>query len=1093
MAAGVGYFTAAILALTGASFLEGLASLTGIPWIGLQSGISMLETIAPAMVNFVKTLSAVSNDDMLASTQSLANVCKALADFPTTGGLMSIVSGEKMSFDGLGDALTELAKGVASFSNQSKGVILESVQRGVEASKMIIDLNKSMYGTGGLVQGIFGEKDLATYGNALTQWIGYVKTFGDKSKNIVVEDVEKGATASQYVVGLNKGMYGTGGWKQTILGDKDLPSYGEGLVTWAQHLNAFANACKGLAIEAVQRGADASNMVVGLANNLAGTGGVLQYWTGEKRIDQFGAQLKQFALEMTWFGYYGGQIDIGGLTNAVTASKGILEIGRDLQEYSSATVSVQNLSVIMEEIMPLIQDLSNALANFTIDTAKLSSFIRVVRGLVEVTTAIRDYSQAIASTETTGVAEFSKFVSDLIDQLKVIQDKITSAGLNTDQMQGVIDFIQGLINISSSLPAGGKFEIDLSGFELLGGDMINNMITGLSNNEAAFSTAIDSIITNIETSGKIKAESAARNICQSAIDTINTMASNFKTAAEACVNQFIQGLSNSGAIQRACQAATKLVNETIQAAVKASDPGEAGDRMNYEVATPMVKQFNKGLNDGVEPAKKSASNFVNSTIGTIKSGVDKYAPGIKSGITSIKDTVVGLATGQVSATGIFEEYTGAIGLNTEVANKNAEASEKTAESAEKVAASTKKATEEVKINTKALTEFMDKLSQKIESSMDIFSEWTDKEAISADKMLSNMRSQIKGVMDWSKNIASLAAKGLDEGLIQKLADLGPQGADKVAAFASMTNEQILEANQLFQQSLMLPDAAATYITSSFTGIGTDILQGLLNGMDSRKSKDAGFKLGQAAVQGAAEGSGCQSPSTITYETGNNIDEGLKKGLEDNSKKAETAAENVGKRTVNVFKKMKLPDQFRRVANECMNGFIIGLSEKEEELDIKIKIIGEKVKKAIQESQQVESPSKFWRWIGNMDGEGLVRGLEDYRSKVTSAASDLGYAANNSLGGSISKVIDDMSENGDFVIRPTLDLSLLTAQAQSIGSILNSNALLRASNQQTILAAANARTQQQPTQVFNQYNTSPKALSETEIYRQTKNLFSTAKG
>ena len=45
----------------------------------------------------------------------------------------------------------------------------------------------------------------------------------------------------------------------------------------------------------------------------------------------------------------------------------------------------------------------------------------------------------------------------------------------------------------------------------------------------------------------------------------------------------------------------------------------------------------------------------------------------------------------------------------------------------------------------------------------------------------------------------------------------------------------------------------------------------------------------------------------------------------------------------------------------------------------------------------------------------------------------------------------------------------------------------------VVKAAMAETGGRPTTVFNQYNTSPKALSRLEIYRQSRNLLSLARG
>ena len=87
---------------------------------------------------------------------------------------------------------------------------------------------------------------------------------------------------------------------------------------------------------------------------------------------------------------------------------------------------------------------------------------------------------------------------------------------------------------------------------------------------------------------------------------------------------------------------------------------------------------------------------------------------------------------------------------------------------------------------------------------------------------------------WAANMESLAVKGIDQGLYEKLAMMGPEGAQYVAAFNSMTAEELAQANQLWAQSLALPSSVAKRVTASFNGIGTNIMagwnQGMLDGM-----------------------------------------------------------------------------------------------------------------------------------------------------------------------------------------------------------------------------------------------------------------------
>lgn len=123
------------------------------------------------------------------------------------------------------------------------------------------------------------------------------------------------------------------------------------------------------------------------------------------------------------------------------------------------------------------------------------------------------------------------------------------------------------------------------------------------------------------------------------------------------------------------------------------------------------------------------------------------------------------------------------------------------------------------------------LKDTIEQQMDIFSEFNLQTEITAEDMLHNMASNILGIQGWADNLAILAARGMDEGLLKKLGDMGPQAYEKVMAFAQMTDEQLLEANNLFRMSTKLPGSAANEVNASYKYAAEMAMQGFSNALD----------------------------------------------------------------------------------------------------------------------------------------------------------------------------------------------------------------------------------------------------------------------
>lgn len=73
------------------------------------------------------------------------------------------------------------------------------------------------------------------------------------------------------------------------------------------------------------------------------------------------------------------------------------------------------------------------------------------------------------------------------------------------------------------------------------------------------------------------------------------------------------------------------------------------------------------------------------------------------------------------------------------------------------------------------------------------------ERISGKELLLNLQGQVKAFEDWQKNIAELAARGVDEGLIEELREMGPKAGPQIAALNTLTDEQLTQYVELWRE------------------------------------------------------------------------------------------------------------------------------------------------------------------------------------------------------------------------------------------------------------------------------------------------------
>lgn len=130
----------------------------------------------------------------------------------------------------------------------------------------------------------------------------------------------------------------------------------------------------------------------------------------------------------------------------------------------------------------------------------------------------------------------------------------------------------------------------------------------------------------------------------------------------------------------------------------------------------------------------------------------------------------------------------------------------------------------------ALQKIQDGLEKTIYGQINTFDKFDGKTKMSTNELLENMQSQVDGTEQWSDNLRELAERGIDQGLLQKLAEMGPKGAGYVAIFAKMTEEELQKANDLFAQTMTLPEVTAESIMQSYQVAGSLTTQGFKDGI-----------------------------------------------------------------------------------------------------------------------------------------------------------------------------------------------------------------------------------------------------------------------
>ena len=190
------------------------------------------------------------------------------------------------------------------------------------------------------------------------------------------------------------------------------------------------------------------------------------------------------------------------------------------------------------------------------------------------------------------------------------------------------------------------------------------------------------------------------------------------------------------------------------------------------------------------------------------------------------------------------------------------------------------------------------------------------------------------------------------------------------------------------------------------------------------------------------------------------------------------------------------DQFKQAGAYLVEGFADGISENTYRAEAKARAMARAAAEAAEDELDEHSPSRVGYHIGDFFGLGFVNAIGTYAVKAYNASADMAKSAKTGLGNAIAKV-KDMIDNGvdtQPTIRPILDLSDVEEKSHRLNTLFSRSQALTVST--GIAASRGQDLQNEDTNPntgnsynFTQNNYSPKALSRTEIYRQTKNQFS----
>ena len=666
-----------------------LAALTLIGTMGPSAFIGMgaLAVLIIGLAALMAALGSLITDTSVLdqAIEVLGKLGRGLGNF--VGGIVGgIAEGIMSSLPGIASSLSAFMTNLDPFIAGCKELSGIDMTGAKSLAEMILILTAAdviegltSWLTGGSSLTEFAE-ELVPFGNAMVDFSKVV------SGNIDTEAVNAAANAGHIMAEMQSMIQATGGIIQTFTGVKDLEDFGEQVVAFGDAMVDFSDAVAGkINVEAVTAAANAGEIMATLQSKVEPSGGVVQWFNGEKNLGTFGTQLILFGAAMKSFSATvseEGAINQNAIQAAATAG----EIMTNLQqkvEPSGGVISwftgQDDLGTFGENLVTFgeaLIDFSDKVGEGNINQTAVQAAANAGNIMLGLATAVRGlegegwdiFNNVTSLTDFAGqLPSLGEGLADYYDYVKNIDgDKLTSVtgnlttltefvkGFSGVDSSGVTKFTEAINSLASANVDGflNAFSVDSAALSAAVNGLVSAFTTGISQKATALSATMKDIINAIIETIKNKESSfisagnkisenigkgikdkkttiidAIKKMLDDAITAIKGYNDDFKTAGANVVSGFANGISSNTYLATA--KAKAMAEAAASAARKALDE-RSPSRVFYQIGDYAGIGFVNALVNSAKAAYQASSEVGVSAREGLTNAVSKVASMVNS-------------------------------------------------------------------------------------------------------------------------------------------------------------------------------------------------------------------------------------------------------------------------------------------------------------------------------------------------------------------------------------------------------------------------------------------------------------------------------
>ncbi|MEY8515321.1 hypothetical protein AALC25_00065, partial [Lachnospiraceae bacterium 29-84] len=674
----------------------------------------------------------------------------------------------------------------------------EAVEASVNAGKALAGLASEIPESGGFFSLFTGDSSLKEFGSKLVPFgEAIAKYSGTVSGKVDKEAVEASVNAGKALVGLASEIPESGGFFSLFTGDSNLKEFGSKLVPFGEAIAGYSGTVSGkVDKEAVESSVNAGKALAGLASEIPESGGFFSLFTGDSNLKEFGSKLVPFGEAIAGYsGTVSGKVDKEAVEASVNAGKALVGLASEIPEsggFFSLFTGDSNLKEFGSKLVPF----GEALAGYSgtvsgkVDKEAVESSVNAGKALAGLASEIPESGGFFSLFTGEGsIGTFGKNLITFGESLKIYYESVkdivgTKIYMAVSAANSIINVAKGIAGMD--MKNVGAFGKSLKIFGESGVDgFVKAFIDSGSKVSNAAKSMIDFFVKGMN-ERKTALTAVARDVANAIITALRNQYRAFHSAGCYLVDGFANGIRANTFIAKArAIEMAKAAEDAANKELEIHSPSKVFELIGSYVA----RGFAQGISKNAYKAAKAAKGLA------------------EIGIKAAEIVMASLKDGS----SVFDEFV-------EKTDKDGNAVELTLERA-----------------AEAFRGFRNSIKESIKDAMGVFDEWEEETEISGEQLMDNLKNQILRIREWAENIQKLAGRGVAQGLLKVLSDMGPSSAKYTNALIKLSDKKLRELNALYQQRLKLDGAAANEIASSFLHTGTAAADAFYKGLAKQRN------------------------------------------------------------------------------------------------------------------------------------------------------------------------------------------------------------------------------------------------------------------